>query len=212
MTMHSNLALKGRTASKEFRREQLIKSTVDSIAKRGFAETTLANVAAGANLSQGIVNFHFRSKEALLVETLRYLAQEYKTAWTEALERTGPEPADRLRALIDIDFHPRVCNRKKIAVWCAFWGEAKSRPTYLRLCEDLDREYFEVVRDLAQQMVDEGGYHNVDPDFVATAVTALVDGLWLNLLLQPKQFNHANARATCLKYLAALFPHHITST
>ena len=65
---------KGRSASKELRRQQLIKSTIDSIAKRGFADTTLANVADGAGLSRGIVNFHFKSKDKLLIETLKHVA------------------------------------------------------------------------------------------------------------------------------------------
>ena len=46
-----------RAATKALRRQQLIDSTVDSIAKRGFSGTTLADVADGAGLSRGIVNF-----------------------------------------------------------------------------------------------------------------------------------------------------------
>ena len=57
-----------RPETRERRREQLIRSTIDSIARRGFAETTLANVADGAGLSRGIVNFHFKSKDALLAQ------------------------------------------------------------------------------------------------------------------------------------------------
>ena len=76
-----------RAATKALRRQQLIDSTIDSIAKRGFSGTTLADVADGAGLSRGIVNFHFKSKEMLLVETLRYLAEEYRDAWRRGLER-----------------------------------------------------------------------------------------------------------------------------
>ena len=36
---------KGRKASKEMRRQQLIEATIDSLAKRGYAETTMADVA-----------------------------------------------------------------------------------------------------------------------------------------------------------------------
>lgn len=61
---------RGRKASKETRRQQLIEATIDSLAKRGYAETTLADVADGAGLSRGIVNFHFESKENLLIATL----------------------------------------------------------------------------------------------------------------------------------------------
>ena len=35
------------------------------------------DVSQGAGLSQGIVNFHFKSKELLLIETLRFISNEY---------------------------------------------------------------------------------------------------------------------------------------
>jgi AcrR family transcriptional regulator len=56
----------GRLDVKESRRTQLIEATIDSLARHGFAEFTLAQVAKSARLSQGIVNFYFRSKEALI--------------------------------------------------------------------------------------------------------------------------------------------------
>lgn len=82
-----------RSQMKLLRRQQLIESTIESIAKRGFAETTMADVAEGAGLSRGIVNFHFVSKEMLLNETLNYLAREYREVWKRALERAAPSPS-----------------------------------------------------------------------------------------------------------------------
>jgi TetR/AcrR family transcriptional repressor of bet genes len=63
-----------RKASKEMRRQQLIEATIDTLATKGYAATTLADVAKAAGLSGGIVNFHFETKDKLLVETLRQLA------------------------------------------------------------------------------------------------------------------------------------------
>jgi AcrR family transcriptional regulator len=87
---------KGRKASKETRRLQLIEATIDSLARRGYADTTLADVADGAGLSRGIVNFHFESKEKLLVATLQFMADEYANHWYSALEKAGERPADQL--------------------------------------------------------------------------------------------------------------------
>jgi TetR/AcrR family transcriptional repressor of bet genes len=199
-----------RTVAKEIRREQLIKSTIDSIAKRGFAETTLANVADGAGLSRGIVNFHFRSKEALLVATLEYLADEYRTSWLRALERAGPSPAERLAALVQTDFDAAVCSRKKLAVWHAFYGEAKSRPTYRKLCGQRDREYYAVLREACVAVIREGSYEGVDADRIATGLTAMSDGLWLALLTHWEHFDRHAARDTCLTFLATVFPRHFT--
>lgn len=202
---------RGRTASKEVRRQQLIESTIDSIARRGLAETTLANVADGAGLSHGIVNFHFKSKEALFIETLRVLGEEYRAVWTRALERAGPEPAARLAALMNTDFDPKVCTRKKISVWYAFYGEAKSRPTYREICGERDRECSDVLTAACRDLIVEGGYDDADPKLVARSLWALTDGLWLNLMMTPGAFDRAGAKQACDAYLAAIFPRHFAA-
>lgn len=201
---------KRRTESKALRRQQLIYSTIDSIAKRGFAETTLADVATGAGLSRGIVNFHFESKDQLLIETLRFLSEEYRQNWQGALERAGNSPVARLLALVEADFEPAICNRKKIAVWYAFWGEAKSRPTYVKLCADRDNAYGEMMRALMAELIADGPYQAIDPEMVVNGIDAMVQGLWLDILLNPKNVDRKQALNTCFLFLSGLFPEHLT--
>ena len=199
-----------RTASKEFRQLQLIRATLKSIAKRGIADTTLGDVSREAGLSAGIINLHFESKDKLFVETLRYLADDYKSAWERALERAGPGAAERLSALMKLDFAPSVCDRKKLAVWFAFWGEARSRPTYRKLCRERDAEYEAVLVSLCERTVAEGGYADVDAAYVARALTAISNGLWLDLLITPEQLDRETALKTCLSFLASVFPNHFS--
>ena len=149
---------KGRKASKETRRQQLIEATIDSLAKRGYSETTMADVADGAGLSRGIVNFHFESKEKLLVATLQYMADEYSQHWRAALQKAGDDPARQLLTLVAADFDRSICNKRKLAAWCAFWGEAKSRPTYQALCGARDEAYQNVFIELCRVLKSEGGY------------------------------------------------------
>src|SRR5215510_5210123 len=164
-----------REEAKERRRLELIEATIDSIARRGFSETTLADVADHAGLSRGIVNFYFKSKDALFADTLRHLADEYRQVWGRALANAGEDPARRLRALLMVNFDPRVFSRKKIAVWYAFWGEAKSRPAYLALCAEKDREYRRALDDCVGAVVAAGDYR-CDPVVVARTFDAITDG------------------------------------
>jgi TetR/AcrR family transcriptional repressor of bet genes len=94
---------------KAFRRSQLIDATMRTIARHGFARTTMAHVAKAAGLSQGIVNFYFRTKEALLYETLEHLAEEYESLLQRALDRAGPDPVAGLDAMIETDLGPDAC-------------------------------------------------------------------------------------------------------
>ena len=129
---------KRRTASKEERKTQLIKATIRSIAKHGLSVTTMATVANEAGLSQGIINLHFQSKERLLEETLAYVVNEYRATWNRALQISGDSAVEKLTALVEVDFDKKVCQLNKLAVWFAFWGESKSRPTYRKICAKLD--------------------------------------------------------------------------
>lgn len=200
--------LKRRQAAKEQRRLQLIKATIDAVAKRGFAGTNISDVARAAGLSQGIVNLHFESKEKLLVETLRFLADEYKTSWETALERAGPTAAEKLAQLVELDFTPVLCDRRKLAVWFAFWGEARSRPTYLRLCKQRDQEYDDALHGLCKQVIVEGRYKHADADVIASSLAALTDGLWMDILISHRSMSASRARRISFAYLANVFPEH----
>ncbi len=201
----------GRLDIKESRRVQLIEATIDSLSKRGFAEFTLAQVAQAARLSQGIVNFYFRSKEALLVETLKYMEAEYEQFWTAAVRRAGPRAVDKLAAMIAADFDPVMASRKKVTVWYAFWGEARWRPEYLKICQSLSESYFAETRSLCREIVDGGGYVDIDPDTVARGLNAMIDGLWLDILTSPTAIDRKEAKRTCLALLAAVFPREFAS-
>lgn len=204
--------IKRRTASKEERQEQLIQATIRSVASRGLSDTTMATVASEAGLSQGIINLHFQSKERLLVETLRYIADEYRQAWKKALKLAGESPATRLEALVLIDFRLPVCDRNKLAVWFAFWGESKSRPTYRKICAERDRAYRSEMIEACQALIDAGGYSGVDAESVAAGLSAMTAGLWLDMLTNPRSMSREDGRAICRQFLAATFNRHFTTS
>ena len=199
---------KKRTASKQQRQQQLIRATVQSVAKNGLSDTTMATVAREAGLSQGIINLHFQSKENLLTETLRYIAEEYASSWEKALKSAGPSAAEQLLALVEVDFKLPVCDRNKLAVWFAFWGESKSRPTYRKLCAARDIQYRNELAALCQQLIDEAGYQGIDAMGLATGLSAMTEGLWLDLLISPRSVTREQARNICLAYLERAFPRH----
>lgn len=208
----SRRAAKRRTATKQERRQQLIEATIRSIARNGLSDTTMATVVAEAGLSQGIVNLHFQSKERLLLATLAYVVDEYRALWEAALDHAGPASADRLAALMAVDFNRSVCDRDKLAVWFAFWGESKARPTYRKLCAARDRDYDRIMVQLCTDLVAEGGYPGLDPVAAARGLGAMTEGLWLDMLVSPRSMSREKARLTCRTYLAHLFPRHFSVT
>ena len=206
--MNAATATVRRTASREERRRQLIDATMKCIARKGMGSTTLGDVAQEAGLSQGIVNLHFESKDNLLKETLRSLANEYREKFDKALNKSGPRPADKLRAIMEHDLRPSICNQRKLAIWFAFWGEVRSRPTYRRLCDEWDQYYDDIVAGLCEELIEEGGYKNVNAMTVANGLAAMTNGLWLSCLIGPQDWDRYEAEAVTLSYLQNVFPLH----
>ena len=201
-------AIKKRTAPKEERQQQLIQATIRSVASNGMSDTTMATVSREAGLSQGIINLHFQSKDRLLVETLRFLSEQYRRAWEKAVSRAGDAPADQLAAMVSTDFKPPVCDRNKLAVWFAFWGESKSRPTYRKICALRDMAYRAEMVQVCEELARQGDYGNIDADSVAAGLSAMSSGLWLDLLTNPRSMSRERAKQICMSYLATTFYKH----
>jgi len=197
-----------RTASKRERQEQLIQATIRSVASNGLSDTTMATVAKEAGLSQGIINLHFQSKERLLVETLQYIAEEYRASWEKALAGAGDSVAEKVAALAAVDFRPPVCDRNKLAVWFAFWSESKARPTYRKICAMRDLAYRKEMLSLLEALIEEGQYEGLDAATLATGLSSMTEGLWLDLLISPRSLSREQALAVCMNYLSLAFYDH----
>ena len=93
---------------KEVRRVQLIEATIGCLARTGFSDLTIAEVAATAKLSTGIVNFYFKSKDALLAATLQHMSDEYRRYWRGNVEQAPPSPVAKITAMLEGDFQRLV--------------------------------------------------------------------------------------------------------
>lgn len=194
-----------RKLPRDARRQQLIEATIETIARQGYSRTTLTEVARTAGLSHGLVNFHFETKEKLLVEVLLYLSEEYRSSWTSAVEAAGPAAREQLHAMLAADFRPEICTPARLSAWCAFWGEAQGRPLYQEKCGSNDDEYNRVLEGLCSRMNAEHGYAN-DPVRTARVLRVTTEGVWLDMMTLQKPYDADEALATLMTCAAAFFP------
>lgn len=194
-----------RKSSREQRRLQVLEATIETLGRRGYAEMKMTDVAQAACISHGLVNFHFGTKEKLLNETLLHLAAEYRANWMRALAEAPPAPAAQLDALLMADFNEEICTPSRLAAWCAFWGEAQSRPIYQEQCGPNNLAYVTVLEDICARLIDEGGYR-LDHVMVARVLRVTMEGLWLDLLTMTAPYSREEAKHTVYCCAAAFFP------
>jgi len=202
----SKTKTKRRTAPKEVRRLQLIEATVDCIAERGIAGTTMAAITGRAGLSLGIVSLHFESKDNLLKATLTHLSQEVRSTWASSDKDDTMKPAHKLWAVAMSSFDPHIFNPTKIAVWFAFFGDARYRAFYRQIVGAFDDERTDALEALCEEL----GPHREGFDAMGAtdALESLGDGLWLNAMLYPETFTREYCMTRMGEFLTATFPDH----
>lgn len=145
-------------------RARLLASARSLIASRGFADASLADIAAGAGLTKGAIFRRFRGKEDLLLA----LVDDWRAAVLAAMEAGRGTPFETLA-----DF---VAGEGQGAVWRAlvleFWrqaldhGQVRSRLN----------EAYASIREQAASLLS-GWRSDATADALAGRVIALHDGL-----------------------------------
>ena len=91
-------------------RGKILEAALDLFRERGFAETTMREIAAHAGVATGLAYYYFKSKDAIVLAFYQR-AKEELGARLEAAQ-TGKRLAPRLRALIETKFEYFGPNRR----------------------------------------------------------------------------------------------------
>ncbi|MDE0841531.1 MAG: GNAT family N-acetyltransferase [Porticoccaceae bacterium] len=189
------------------RRNLLIDATITAIAEYGLSKLTLAKISSIAGVTAGTVNFHFDSKETLLLETLRFVSEEFDRSVAEALKNAGPDPAERLATIIDASLDPEITEHRKMAVWHAFDSESRGREDYQRIRGDLDRQNYKLILSLCDQIIRRANKQSqINARAIANAISGLTDEVWKEILFAGENYDRDDARHVCRCFLASVFP------
>jgi len=190
--------------SPEVRRRELIEATMRSIAKFGYSGTTIETICEEAQVSRGLINHHFGSKEELIRQSYKALRDEWVAQTHGAVGESYADPEDKLRAMIRTSFGPTMFKQEYLGIWAGFWSAIGKSPALRKL----NRELFEKDREAYQGIFEEIARKRgkqIDARRAALTVIALIDGFWLEWCLDPKSFTAAEAESACLAFASQAF-------
>lgn len=167
------------------RRLEFLAAAAEEIAERGYADTRLADVARRLGVSAPLIVHYFGTRERLLTEALRYTDDRFYEVVDERL-RGIASPAGRLAELIDVScsLEPTVDLPQGWALWFEMWIRAAHDPGAARDRADLDARWSDLVAGIIREGQRAGEFDaGVDPDRAAHMLTALLDGLSVQIRL-----------------------------
>ena len=176
----------------EIRRRKLIEATAQCLAEFGHAGTSVRAVAAKANVSPGLVAHHFKGIDGLIVATYDHVGVQVAEILNAAIDTAPDDAESKVRAFIEASFKPPVLDRDLLAVWLSFWSLVRRDPgvrkVHKKIYADYRRRLEELIAEIAQ-----GRRFKIDAHLAALGFTAMLDGLWLELCLDPTTFAREDA-------------------
>jgi AcrR family transcriptional regulator len=158
----------------DVRREEILRATCREVIARGFASTRVGDVAAALGVSSGLVFYHFARKENLLGEAFRYAAEEHLDGLA-ATARGGGSALERLDRILRLYF-PAGSSAAWV-LWIDAWSQALRDPELADISRQLDLRWKQTMAAVIAEGVAAGEFTCPDPDATAWRLTALLDGL-----------------------------------
>jgi TetR/AcrR family fatty acid metabolism transcriptional regulator len=173
------------TFIEEARRKQIIGAAIETIAAEGYLNASLAEIAKHADISKGVISYHFDGKDELIDETINtILADSYKYIRSQ-VNAAGDSKRDRLQAYIRASFDYMAQNRTQFVAMVDLWGSFSSferKQEHNRVAYDPCRRHLRAILEPGQKS---GEFGQFPAHTLASIIQAAIDGVMLQWVFAP---------------------------
>ena len=187
-------------ADPDERRQSLIEACARVLADKGAAGVSVRAICTEAGVSPGLLRHYFGGISEAIAETYRWTGSRIDAALGEAVATATPAPRARLLAYITANFRPPIASPDLLASYVAFWSLTRSD----KVVAGVRAEVYGQFRTALEALVRAYRPDLPDPRLPAIALTALIDGLWLELSLGNAPFSPEEAEALAERWLDSL--------
>lgn len=184
------------------RRQDLLDVTLRCLAELGPKGTTGREVCRRAGVSHGLLRHYFENPQNLLLETYSSLCDRYLTEFEDVLARADGAPWEGLDAMFVTLFSEEWSGPETLGAWQAFWTMTRTDPAFAARSEDYNRRLRAL---LARAIGDQAEACAMPLDDAVASVSAIMDGLWLDLCLSERRTSRERALYLCRLAVRRLF-------
>jgi TetR/AcrR family transcriptional regulator, transcriptional repressor of bet genes len=197
-------APKFRRAPAAERRAALIAATLACLARFGHEGLSVRRISAEAGVSMGLINHHFRGVAALVAAAYESLATALLQSVRRAAQKRPAGALERLDRLFAASFAPEALDPALFRVWVVFWSMVAHSPEMRAVHDRTYASNRSTLESLLRRLRDAPGVPPFRVRTAAIGLTALMDGLWVELSLDSRAFRPADAVLLCKDWIRAL--------
>ena len=158
--------------------EQILDAAMQVIVRDGLDSTSMRAVAEEAEVSLGLLSYHFDGKENLVVAAFQRAAESLLAHLRMRIEEAGHEPRERVRTVLRSWFDPEFSDLEHLEIWTAIWAVGRTNDEVAAA----ERDFYDQCADLLRDAISDAE-PSISPDAVSRRVTdvaAFQNGLWIN--------------------------------
>ncbi|MGJ7908530.1 TetR family transcriptional regulator C-terminal domain-containing protein [Actinopolyspora sp. H202] len=163
------------------RYQQILDAAWHLIAERGYHSVRISDVAQACGTSAATIHYYFPGRDDLLTETLRYsvrLAFDRQVAELHTIT----DAYQRLLRLVDLQLPTPGLLRLEWSVWMQIWNESTLRPELRVLHSDSYERWHDTIARTIREGQQQGVFVDTDPEELTMTLTALIDGLGIQVI------------------------------
>ena len=165
-----------RPSNTNARRAQIVQGLLSAMAKQGYDGASIQMIAKEARLTPGLVHYHFKFKQEILVELVRHLTGVAQ-ARLESLVETDATPLERLEALIDAYLAPgKGASPQAVAAWVLIGAEAISQKEVRSVYEKVISSRIDEIAALLEKVLESRGKPARGALKLAAGLISLIEG------------------------------------
>jgi TetR/AcrR family transcriptional repressor of bet genes len=176
------------------RRQDLIEAGIHCLGEGGISNFTIDKICKQANVSRGLINHHFDTKDDLLLSIY--------DSMTKYLVRSDDKVSieNRVLYIINESFDSRIFKKTNLRAWLAIWGQVANNAELKNLHEHRYQLY---QKSLSQSIaaIAKQRQLTVPSMSIARLLIALIDGLWLEYCLHSQTYSLDTAIQDCNQFL-----------
>ncbi len=168
----------------EERRRRILLAAIDVLRIRGFSGTRVADIAAAAGTSPALVLYHFSSLGDVLVAALKSVDEQY---YADLAALAAADPRDRLAQMgaLSAEGGPAFGDWP---LWLEVWVRARHDERIDDLRRTIDLRWRDELAAIVDAGIEAGIMSSPDPRAAVVRLSALMDGLAVQVVLDPPDF------------------------
>lgn len=186
------------------RRGQMLHAALDVISERGFADTRIADIAERIGISPALVIYYFKTKDQLLTEAIRHYEDTWYAEGKRRMDRLRTA-AERIEEFVAMNLLPDPdpeLESTNWKLWLDFWAQAARNADVAGVRQKSDERWRDVIVSLVLAGQEAGEFTDIDPHPFSIFLSALLDGLTVQIALDDPVVDSLSAYELCMLYMA----------